>query len=90
MTYRIKSAEACFGFYCLVRCGGGAILRTCKLKGNAVSPQIEISTQSYRTTALFWGSKKSVKHQPVDSSLGDFTLAGSATQVFFSHYLCIV
>ncbi|KAK8664977.1 hypothetical protein V6N13_084744 [Hibiscus sabdariffa] len=48
--------------------------------GKAASPQIEISTQSYRITALFWGSKKSVKHQPVDSSLGDFTLAGSATQ----------
>ncbi|KAK8554809.1 hypothetical protein V6N13_118490 [Hibiscus sabdariffa] len=46
-----------------------------KLKGKAVSPQIEISTQSYRTSALFWGSKKFVKHQPVDSSLGDLSLA---------------
>nr|KJB69055.1 hypothetical protein B456_011G003800 [Gossypium raimondii] len=41
---------------------------------------IEISTQASRITALFWGSKKSVKHQPVDSSLGDFTLTGSETE----------
>ncbi|KAA3478695.1 Acyl-CoA N-acyltransferase isoform 1 [Gossypium australe] len=56
--------------------------------GKPVSLQgIEISTQASRITALFWGSKKSVKHQPVDSSLGDFTLTGSETEVFLSHDL---
>ncbi|XVF23133.1 hypothetical protein REPUB_Repub13aG0011500 [Reevesia pubescens] len=49
--------------------------------GKSVSSQsIKLSTQASRITALFWGSKKSVKSQPLDSSLGDFTLSGSGTE----------
>ncbi|KAK6263666.1 hypothetical protein SCA6_019100 [Theobroma cacao] len=49
--------------------------------GKSVSSQsFEISTQASRVTALFWGSKKSVKSQPLDSSLGDFTLIGAGTE----------
>ncbi|OMO83160.1 hypothetical protein CCACVL1_11533 [Corchorus capsularis] len=47
---------------------------------SASSQSVEISMQSSRITALFWGSKKSVKSQPLDSSLGDFTLTGSGTE----------
>ncbi|XP_021298426.1 uncharacterized protein LOC110427266 isoform X2 [Herrania umbratica] len=49
--------------------------------GKSVSSQsFEISMQASRVTALFWRSKKSVKSQPLDSSLGDFTLIGSGTE----------
>lgn len=38
--------------------------------------------QSSRICALFWGTKKSVQQQVLDSSLGDFTLTGSGSEVF--------
>ncbi|KAH9684718.1 Acyl-CoA [Citrus sinensis] len=36
--------------------------------------------QSSRICALFWGTKKSVQQQVLDSSLGDFTLTGSGSE----------
>ncbi|XP_022716370.1 uncharacterized protein LOC111275338 isoform X2 [Durio zibethinus] len=49
--------------------------------GKSVSSQSSKTVmEASRITALFWGSKKPVKSQPLDSSLGDFTLTGSGTE----------
>ncbi|XP_021891626.1 uncharacterized protein LOC110809945 isoform X3 [Carica papaya] len=41
---------------------------------------VGISEKASRVTALFWGPKKSVEPQQLETSLGDFTLTGSGQE----------